>query len=78
MNAFVRLAAEELHPMEVAFFHNLFALAFMLPWAALCMASASLVVKSLSRIERASTIVFYMNLLLPSHKLGFASGSRLS
>ena len=165
MNAFVRLAAEELHPMEVAFFRNLFALAFMLPWlarvglgglrterlklhllraffalltmvtwfsalallplgeavalnftvplfatagaalilgevvrarrwsatfvgllgaliilrpgfvelrpemalpilAALCMASASLVVKSLSRTERASMIVFYMNLFL--------------
>jgi drug/metabolite transporter (DMT)-like permease len=165
MNAFVRLAAEELHPMEVAFFRNFFALAFMLPWlarvgldglrteriklhllraffalltmvtwfsalallplgeavalnftvplfatagaalilgevvrarrwsatavgllgaiiilrpgfvelrpemalpilAALCMASASLVVKSLSRTERASTIVLYMNLFL--------------
>ena len=34
MNVFVRLAAEELHPMEVAFFRNLFALAFMLPWLA--------------------------------------------
>ena len=165
MNVFVRLAAEELHPMEVAFFRNFFALALMLPWlaraglgalrteriklhllrsffalltmitwfsalallplgeavalnftvplfatagaalilgevvrarrwsatfvgllgaliilrpgfvelrpemalpilAALCMASASLVVKSLSRTERASTIVFYMNLFL--------------
>ncbi len=34
MNVFVRLAAEELHPMEVAFFRNFFALLFMLPWLA--------------------------------------------
>jgi drug/metabolite transporter (DMT)-like permease len=165
MNAFVRLAAEELDPIAVAFFRNFFALAFMLPWlarvgrdglrtkrlklhflrsflalltmviwfsaiallplgeavalnftvplfatagaavflgevvrtrrwsatfvgflgaliilrpgfveltpamslpilAAVCMASASLIVKSLSRTERASTIVLYMNLFL--------------
>ena len=32
MNYLVRLAAEELEPMQIAFFRNLFALAFMLPW----------------------------------------------
>jgi drug/metabolite transporter (DMT)-like permease len=32
MNYLVRLAAEELEPIEVAFFRNLFALLFMLPW----------------------------------------------
>ena len=32
MNYLVRLAAEELDPIEVAFFRNLFALLFMLPW----------------------------------------------
>ena len=32
MNYLVRLAAEELEPIEVAFFRNLFGLAFMLPW----------------------------------------------
>ena len=34
MNYLVRLAAEELNPIEIAFFRNLFALAFMLPWLA--------------------------------------------
>ncbi len=32
MNYLVRLAAQELEPIEVAFFRNLFALLFMLPW----------------------------------------------
>lgn len=32
MNYLVRLAAEELEPIEIAFFRNLFALLFMLPW----------------------------------------------
>jgi drug/metabolite transporter (DMT)-like permease len=34
MNVFVRLATEELAALEVAFFRNLFALLFMLPWLA--------------------------------------------
>ncbi len=34
MNVLVRLAAVELHPFEIAFFRNLFALAVMLPWLA--------------------------------------------
>ena len=34
MNIFVRLGAAELHPIQVAFFRNLFALIFMLPWLA--------------------------------------------
>ena len=32
MNVFVREASEELHPVQIAFFRNLFALVFMLPW----------------------------------------------
>jgi drug/metabolite transporter (DMT)-like permease len=32
MNYLVRLAGQELNPIEVAFFRNLFALLFMLPW----------------------------------------------
>ena len=34
MNVFVRLAAEEMAPLQVAFFRNFFALMFMLPWLA--------------------------------------------
>lgn len=34
MNVFVRLAAEEMAPLQIAFFRNLFALLFMLPWLA--------------------------------------------
>ena len=34
MNVLVRLAADELDPMQVAFFRNFFAVAFMLPWLA--------------------------------------------
>ena len=34
MNLLVRLATAELHPFEVAFFRNLFALLFTLPWLA--------------------------------------------
>lgn len=34
MNYLVRLAATELDPIQVAFFRNLFALVFMLPWLA--------------------------------------------
>ena len=34
MNVFVRLATEEMAALEVAFFRNFFALAFMLPWLA--------------------------------------------
>jgi len=32
MSAFIRLAAEELHPLEVVFFRNFLALLMMLPW----------------------------------------------
>ena len=32
MNGMVRFAAEDLHPMQIAFFRNLFGLFFMLPW----------------------------------------------
>jgi len=32
MNYLVRLAAQEIEPIEIAFFRNLFALLFMLPW----------------------------------------------
>ena len=32
MNYLIRLVAVELEPMQIAFFRNLFALAFMLPW----------------------------------------------
>jgi drug/metabolite transporter (DMT)-like permease len=34
MNVAIRIAAVELDPLEIAFFRNLFALAFMLPWLA--------------------------------------------
>ncbi|MHA1151724.1 MAG: DMT family transporter [Alphaproteobacteria bacterium] len=34
MNVFVRLATEQMAALEVAFFRNFFALAFMLPWLA--------------------------------------------
>ncbi len=34
MNYLIRFVAEELDPMQIAFFRNLFALAFMLPWLA--------------------------------------------
>ncbi len=34
MNVFVRLAAEDMEPLQVAFFRNFFALMFMLPWLA--------------------------------------------
>ncbi len=34
MNMFIRIAAAELHPFTIAFFRNLFALAFILPWLA--------------------------------------------
>lgn len=34
MNVFIRLVAVELNPLEIAFFRNLFALMFMLPWLA--------------------------------------------
>ncbi len=33
MNLIVRLTAEELHPAQIPFFRNLFALLFMIPWA---------------------------------------------
>ena len=32
MNIAIRSAAEELDPLQIAFFRNLFALLFMLPW----------------------------------------------
>jgi drug/metabolite transporter (DMT)-like permease len=32
MNVVIRIADAELHPLQVVFFRNLFALAFMLPW----------------------------------------------
>lgn len=32
MNMFIRVAAVELHPFQIAFFRNVFALLFMLPW----------------------------------------------
>lgn len=32
MNGLIRHAAEELHPLEIVFFRNAFALLFMLPW----------------------------------------------
>jgi drug/metabolite transporter (DMT)-like permease len=32
MNILIRFAAEELHPFQIAFFRNLFALIFILPW----------------------------------------------
>ncbi len=34
MNYLVRIGAEEMEPVQVAFFRNLFALVFMLPWLA--------------------------------------------
>lgn len=34
MNALIRFAAVELHPLQIAFLRNFFALAFMLPWLA--------------------------------------------
>lgn len=34
MTVFIRLAAAELSPVQIAFFRNLFALLFMLPWLA--------------------------------------------
>jgi len=34
MNVFVRLAADDMEPLQVAFFRNFFALMFMLPWLA--------------------------------------------
>lgn len=34
MNMFIRIAAVELHPFQIAFFRNVFALLFMLPWLA--------------------------------------------
>lgn len=34
MNALIRVAAVELHPLQIAFLRNFFALAFMLPWLA--------------------------------------------
>jgi len=34
MNLLVRIAAEEVNPIQIAFFRNLFALLFMLPWLA--------------------------------------------
>ncbi len=34
MNAFIREVSAELHPFQIAFFRNLFALLFMLPWLA--------------------------------------------
>ncbi|MFQ6017756.1 MAG: DMT family transporter [Kiloniellaceae bacterium] len=34
MNGLVRAASDELEPLEIAFFRNLFALVFMLPWLA--------------------------------------------
>ncbi|MBS37949.1 MAG: RNA polymerase subunit sigma-54 [Thiotrichales bacterium] len=33
MNLIIRLASEHVHPLEIPFFRNLFALLFMLPWA---------------------------------------------
>src|SRR5262245_54687577 len=32
LNAEIRYLSAQLHPFEIAFFHNLFGLAFMLPW----------------------------------------------
>ncbi len=32
MNILIRYAADELHPVQIAFFRNFFALAFVLPW----------------------------------------------
>ena len=32
MSALIRLGSDELHPFQIAFFRNLFGLAFMLPW----------------------------------------------
>lgn len=34
MNIAIRIVSEELEPLQIAFFRNLFALAFMLPWLA--------------------------------------------
>ncbi|MDH3597152.1 MAG: EamA/RhaT family transporter, partial [Rhodospirillales bacterium] len=34
MNIAIRTVAADLDPLEIAFFRNLFALAFMLPWLA--------------------------------------------
>lgn len=34
MNAFIREVSAELHPFQIAFFRNLFALLFILPWLA--------------------------------------------
>jgi drug/metabolite transporter (DMT)-like permease len=34
MNMFIRIAAVEMHPFQIAFFRNFFALIFMLPWLA--------------------------------------------
>jgi drug/metabolite transporter (DMT)-like permease len=33
MNLIIRLASEHVHPLEIPFFRNLFALLFMVPWA---------------------------------------------